>query len=269
MTAPSDYQFQAPLLSASCGASTIDPVSEELEEANGMLNQAGDSKRREEVGALLKKQKQMKREAKKEAKREAKREQRRAERQQPRDAAAAASAAAESQAVIPSAVPIKEAAPEQKVKQRAVSAASASLLNSQPRAPIKQAIEGADAEAIIAQQLAVRRTIMKQRSISLGMARSQFAATDADRYANVDDVNVPDSPWTSSDSDISVRRWGEPRRDDSLRYQNRTSRHHYSSSIPSVVLQSAAQSKRSASKNARVYSYYYGMGAGSDLRDLC
>lgn len=104
---------------------------------------------------------------------------------------------------------------------------------------------------------------MKQRSVSLGMARSQFAAADADRYATVDDVNVPDSPWTSSDSDISVRRWGGPRRDDSLRrYQNRTSH-------ASMMPQEAAQGKRSLSKQARANSYYYGMGAGSDLRDLC
>lgn len=260
LTAPSDYQFQAPLLSASCGASTIDPVSEEIDEALEMLNQAGDARKREEAEELLKKQ--MKKEAKEEAKKEAKREKRRAERQQAKDAIAAASAAAESEAVISSAVPpINEMAPEKKVQKCAVSAASASLF--------KQATAGTDAEAIIAQQLAVRRTIMKQRSISLGTVRSQFAAADADRYATVDDVNIPDSPWTSSDSDISVRRWGEPRRDESLRYQNRAFRHHHSSSIPSTMPQTAARSKRTTAKTARANSYYYGMGAGSDLRDLC
>ncbi|SOV06731.1 uncharacterized protein UDID_05591 [Ustilago sp. UG-2017a] len=208
LTAASDYQFQAPLLSASCGASTFDPVSEDLDEAIEMLSQADDAKRKEETEALLKKQ--MKEEAKKEAKKEAKREHRRVERQQARDAAAAA-----------------------------------------------------EAEAAIAEKLAVRRTNMKQRSVSLGMARSQFAAADADRYATVDDVNVPDSPWTSSDSDISVRRWGGPRRDDSLRrYQNRTSH-------ASMMPHEAAQGKRSLSKQARANSYYYSMGAGSDLRDLC
>ena len=87
LTAASDYQFQAPLLSASCGASTFDPVSEDLDEAIEMLSQADDAKRKEETEALLKKQ--MKEEAKKEAKKEAKREHRRVERQQARDAAAA------------------------------------------------------------------------------------------------------------------------------------------------------------------------------------
>ncbi|SAM84352.1 uncharacterized protein UBRO_05591 [Ustilago bromivora] len=227
-------QFQAPLLSASCGAGTFDPVSEDLDEAIEMLSQADDAKRKEETEALLKKQ--MKEEAKKEAKKEAKREQRRIERQQARDAAAAKADDAEPQEVSSSAVSIKDA------EQHAVSA---------------------EAEAAIAEKLAVRRTNMKQRSVSLGMARSQFAAADADRYAAVDGVNVPDSPWTSSDSDISVRRWGGPRRDDSLRrYQNRTSH-------ASMMPHEAAQGKRSLSKQARANSYYYGMGAGSDLRDLC
>ncbi|SPC62892.1 uncharacterized protein UHOD_05591 [Ustilago sp. UG-2017b] len=234
LTAASDYQFQAPLLSASCDASTFDPVSEDLDEAIEMLSQADDAKRKEETEALLKKQ--MKEEAKKEAKKEAKREHRRVERQQARDAAAAEADDAEPQEVSSSAVSIKDA------EQHAVSA---------------------EAEAAIAEKLTVRRTNMKQRSVSLGMARSQFAAADADRYATVDDVSVPDSPWTSSDSDISVRRWGGPRRDDSFRrYQNRNSH-------ASMMPHEAARGKRSLSKQARANSYYYGMGAGSDLRYLC
>ncbi|SPO28774.1 uncharacterized protein UTRI_04652 [Ustilago trichophora] len=267
LTAPSDYQFQAPLLSesahvamlTSCGASTIDPVSEEIEVPEEMANEQEDMMKREKEEAQLKKQQ------KKEAKKEAKRQQRRAERQRAKDlVAVAASADAESEPTVPSADQVKAALPAlsqaKEVKGCTVSTASA-LRSQQRRQPIHLSADGADT---VAQQLAIRRTIKKQRSISLGVARNQLAMA----HAEVDNLNIPDSPWTSSDSDISIRRWGEPRRDDSLRYQTRGSRHHHhSSSIPSMV--EVTVNKRSASKHARANSYYYGMGAGGDLRDFC
>ncbi|SPO28255.1 uncharacterized protein UTRI_04652_B [Ustilago trichophora] len=267
LTAPSDYQFQAPLLSdsargamlTSCGASTIDPVSEEMEVPDEVANPHEDAKTREEEEAQLKKQ------LKKEAKKEARRQQRRDERQRAKKLAAVpASAAAESKRAVPSTSPTKAAVPAlhqaKEVKGRIASAGPA-LQSQQRREPTSHSANGADA---MAQQLAIRRTIRKQRSISLGVARNQFAMAHVD----VDNLNIPDSPWTSSDSDISIRRWGEPRRDDSLRYQNRGTRHHHqSSAIPSAAEDTG--NKRSASKHARANSYYYGMGAGGDLRDFC
>lgn len=112
--------------------------------------------------------------------------------------------------------------------------------------PIRGQLEAA------AQQPSVRRTIKPQRSISLGAVRSQFVAADAE-------VNLPDSPWTSSDSDISMRRWGEPRRDDSHCFQKQGSR---------VVTDAVSANVRSRSRHGRAHSHYYGMGAG-DLRDFC
>ncbi|CBQ68264.1 conserved hypothetical protein [Sporisorium reilianum SRZ2] len=115
---------------------------------------------------------------------------------------------------------------------------------------------------------AVRRIIREQRSISLGAVRNQFAKAPAD----ADHVTAaPDSPWTSSDSDISIRRWGEPRRDDSVRLAPRGARHHHSHSNPVGLTDAAAMkaNRRTPASQARSNSFYFGMGAGSDLRDLC
>ena len=267
LTAPSDYQFQAPLLSASapgdmlanCAASTIDPASEDVDVAEVMLKEEEQEAKKRQDEASLKKQ------LKKQAKKEAKGQQRRAERELAKQTAAAA----EPQVAAPSADLTEATAPKQphakEVKGRAASAASA-LHAHQRHEPVNLSSRNADADVDqLAQQMAVRRTIKKQRSISLGVARTQYALAHAD----VDAVQIPDSPWTSSDSDISIRRWGEPRRDDSLRLQNRASRHQLSNSAGSRVPGAAAGHDRSASRHARANSYYYGMGAGGDLRDFC
>ena len=231
LTAPSDYAFQAPLLSdttrgatlQSCGASTFDAVSEEtdaIEEAK----QPEDDAMKTKVEAQIQKQ------LKKQAKKEAKREQRRAERQQ-------AKKAADPQAF-----------------------AGSALFGSHQSIP-------ADLSAATDNAEAMRRVIRKQRSISLGAVRGQFASlpTDADNV-----ISAPDSPWTSSDSDISIRRWGEPRRDDTVRLPTRSVRHLHSNSNPASLAHAASKSnRRIASNQAGCSSYYFGMGAGSDLRDLC
>lgn len=107
----------------------------------------------------------------------------------------------------------------------------------------------AEAEArALAQRMSVRRTIRKQRSASLGAVRTQMALESA-----AADAHVPDSPWTSSDSDISVRRWGEARGDDAVR-------------VPSTA--STAARRRRAVPQPRATSHYYGMRS-DELRDLC
>ncbi|KIS68068.1 uncharacterized protein UMAG_15081 [Mycosarcoma maydis] len=230
LTAPSDYAFQAPLLSESapsalltrCGTSVIETMSESQE-----------TPRQDEVLINKQLEKQLKRQAKKEAKRE----QRHAERSQAKQVRAS------------QALPSVEEMPRPDLHQSFSTGLSAAAAR--------------DAES-------VRRVIRKQRSISLGAVRSQLNLNPAD----LDHINaVPDSPWTSSDSDISIRRWGEPRRDDPVRMQNHrasAARHHHSSSIPNVLTDMAGRrSIRSASQNARSNSYYFGMGAGGDLRDFC
>ncbi|TKY89793.1 hypothetical protein EX895_001090 [Sporisorium graminicola] len=240
LTAPSDYAFRAPLFSdtarsamlTSCGASTVDDVPEEADaDQERQLNAKTDAMRKKEEEEEV----QIKKQLKKQAKKEAKREQRRAERQKAKQAAAAATAASR---------PVVE--PPSLGWHRSV--------------PANLSTTNGDAEA-------VRRVIRKQRSVSLGAARSQFAMISAD-----DDhatATAPDSPWTSSDSDISIRRWGEPRRDDSVRLHTRGARHHHSNSTPAGLTDAAANSNRRMQSNqARSNSYYFGMGAGSDLRDL-
>lgn len=243
LTAPSDYAFRAPLLSdtarsamlTSCGASTIDAVSEETDAAQEVMLQpkADETRRKEEEEAQIKKQ--LKKQAKKEAKKEAKREQRRAERQQAKQDAAVAATESQPSADLPS-------------------------LGAHRSVPT-------DLSAGLGNAEAVRRVIQKQRSISLGAVRSPFALVpvDADHIAT-----APDSPWTSSDSDISIRRWGESRRDDSVRLHARGARHHHSNSNPAGLKDAATKfNRRTPSNQARSNSYYFGMGAGSDLRDLC
>lgn len=230
LTAPSDYAFQAPLLSESapsalltrCGTSVIETMSESQE-----------TPRQDEVLINKQLEKQLKRQAKKEAKRE----QRHAERSQ--------------------------------AKQVRASQALPSV-EEMPRPDLHQSFSTGLSDAAARDAESVRRVIRKQRSISLGAVRSQLNLNPAD----LDHINaVPDSPWTSSDSDISIRRWGEPRRDDPVRMQNHrasAARHHHSSSIPNVLTDMAGRrSIRSASQNARSNSYYFGMGAGGDLRDFC
>lgn len=276
LTAPSDYKFQAPLLFestrgttlSSCSASTADPISENLQEPEEVLSPEA------MVARIREEEVQLKKRLKKEAKKAAKRQQRRAERQRANEDAAAENRSAADKAKFEDAaalaVPTREVAADpallnsKRTQARAVSTASA-VTASQPSMPIsKVADSGADE---LARQLEVRRTIRKQRSISLGVARTQFAIS----AASVDDTTVLDSPWTSSDSDISIRRWGEPRRDDSFRLQNRGRGSLNSSSKRSEIapVDVASRNKREASKHARAHSYYFGMGAGGDLRDFC
>ncbi|GAC99147.1 hypothetical protein PHSY_006746 [Pseudozyma hubeiensis SY62] len=238
LTAASDYAFQAPILSGlsqdalptGCGSSTDDAVSEEQE----VSGSKGDAARQAEVDT--------KKQSEKQAKKDARREQRRAERRQAKKAASI------------SAGPIP-----------ATSAGQTAPMDSHRSVPTDLAGVTGNAEA-------VRRIIKKQRSISLGAVRSQFPTQPADvsQHASA----APDSPWTSSDSDISVRRWGEARRDDTSRIQIRASsaavRHHHSQSIPTAMTDLAVKrGVRSTSKGARSNSYYFGMGAGGDVRDFC
>ncbi|KAJ9473836.1 hypothetical protein PHBOTO_003908 [Pseudozyma hubeiensis] len=238
LTAPSDYAFQAPILSGlsqdalptGCGSSSDDAVSEGQE----VLESQEDTARQTEQD--------IKKQSEKQAKKDARREQRRAERRQ-----------------------AKKAAPISAGPMPAPSADLTAPMVSHRSVPAGLAGITADAEA-------VRRIIRKQRSISLGAVRSQFTTQPADVFQHVS--AAPDSPWTSSDSDISVRRWGEARRDDTSRVQTRASsaavRHHHSQSIPTVTTGLAVKrGVRSTSKGARSNSYYFGMGAGGDFRDFC